>query len=271
MAAYFRTQPAATNFDRVNNTVSVSVADPTPGTWTAQVTAHNVPEGPQPYALVMSGLTSVVATSGSASVAANSAQPDAPTLTVNTVAREDATIEDVNRTNGTDLTAVYGGQVSYKAVITGNYGQGLVSMRYGITDLPAVAAGSLTLAKLLGYGRSLSFTYPSTETYADGTWWLADAGGTYIDPVRVLDPSATYFVVSTVKDNGPYDTNSTLNGVNDPQVLGVSPSAGSAFGSGGGGGGGCTVGAGAGVGMGPGAALAVAALVLAWRRRRQRR
>ena len=78
MNAFFRTQPASTSFDRVNNTVSVTVSDPDPGTWTAEVTAHNIPHGPQPYALVMSGLTSAVATSGTASVAANSAQPDAP-------------------------------------------------------------------------------------------------------------------------------------------------------------------------------------------------
>lgn len=261
MAGLFRAQTTATNFDRVNNTVSVTIADPTPGTYTAEVTAYNIPSGPQPYALVMSGLTTAIATEGDASVGLNPVQPDAPTVTLNSTSRADQVLSLINHENGTSLTSVYGGVVEFNGTITGNYGQGIVSMRYPVTGLPARKAGAMTLAKLLGGGRSLAFTYAD---YADGHWWLTDAGGAFVDPVSVLDSSATYYVVSAVKDNGSYDTNSTLNGVNDPQVLGLG-SAGGGSGSSGGGGG-CTVG-GAGE-TGPLLVLLAAAAVLVLRRRR---
>jgi subtilisin family serine protease len=45
----------STSFDRVNNVVGVDVDSPTLGTYTIRVRGHNVPHGPQPYALVASG------------------------------------------------------------------------------------------------------------------------------------------------------------------------------------------------------------------------
>jgi subtilisin family serine protease len=45
----------STSFDRVNNVVGVDVDSPTLGTYTIRVKGHNVPHGPQPYALVASG------------------------------------------------------------------------------------------------------------------------------------------------------------------------------------------------------------------------
>jgi len=41
--------------DRVNNVENVYVQSPAAGTWTVQVSGYNVPNGPQPYALVVDG------------------------------------------------------------------------------------------------------------------------------------------------------------------------------------------------------------------------
>ncbi len=45
----------ATSFDRVNNTLSLTLDTPATGDYTIQVAGYNVPQGPQPYALVASG------------------------------------------------------------------------------------------------------------------------------------------------------------------------------------------------------------------------
>jgi uncharacterized protein YqfB (UPF0267 family) len=46
------------SFDRVNNVVGIDVEDPAPGIYTITVRGYNVPQGPQPYALVASGAIS---------------------------------------------------------------------------------------------------------------------------------------------------------------------------------------------------------------------
>jgi hypothetical protein len=233
MTAILRAAPSETNFDRVNNTVSVSVPDPEPGAYTVEVSAHIIPHGPQPYALVMSCLTTAVPTSGNSSVSTNPGQPDAPTVTISNRTRSSKTKYDIESETGVMLDEIFGGLVEFSGTITGNYGQGLVSMRYAVTGLPARKAGAFSLKKLLGGGSMLDFTYPKMAEYADGNWWLADAGGEYIDADRMIDQDGTYYVVSVIKDNGPYDANPVVNIVEDPQVL---------SGSGGVLGGGCTVG-----------------------------
>ncbi len=45
----------STQYDRVNNTVGITVDTPSVGTYTINVAGHNVPYGPQNYALVVSG------------------------------------------------------------------------------------------------------------------------------------------------------------------------------------------------------------------------
>jgi hypothetical protein len=39
--------------DRVNNVENVFISQPEPGTWTVQISGYNVPDGPQPFALVV--------------------------------------------------------------------------------------------------------------------------------------------------------------------------------------------------------------------------
>jgi len=45
----------STSADRVNNVVGVDIDTPSPGNYTIKVEGYNVPQGPQPYALVISG------------------------------------------------------------------------------------------------------------------------------------------------------------------------------------------------------------------------
>ncbi len=238
LAGLFRTVAPAEEYDRVNNTESVTIPNPVPGTYTVEISAHNIPQGPQPYALVISGLTSVVSTQGDNSVEVDPNQYDAPNVTISSRTRRQRNVAEIEVDHGVSLNKVYGDVVSFRSNITGNYGQGLVSMRYAVTDLPAKAAGTLALTKLLGSGSSRTFNYPDFPEYEDGNWWLADYSG-FVDPARVLNPDSVYYVTSVVKDNGPYDTNSLLNVVEDPQVL----SSGGSFPSGGStsSGGGCTL------------------------------
>ena len=45
----------STSFDRVNNVLGFTIDSPAVGSYTVKVSGHNVPQGPQPYALVISG------------------------------------------------------------------------------------------------------------------------------------------------------------------------------------------------------------------------
>ncbi|NJB68001.1 hypothetical protein GGQ74_001674 [Desulfobaculum xiamenense] len=262
IVGFFRAPVPPTSFDRVNNTVSVTLNAAAAGEYVVEVSAHNIPVGPQPYALVMSGLHGDVPTTGENPVSANPVQPAAPALTSLSSTRTSVSAAQVNEENGTSLERLYGDMVEFTA--TTRDADQLVSMRYAVSNLDAQTAETFRLTKLLGGGHSRAFTYPSYETYEDGNWWLTDAHGGFIDPVRVLDPEATYYVVSVVRDNGPFDMDPAARSVKDPQVLSGVVSSGSAGGSGGGGGG-CTVGGGSDVGT---ALLLLAALVIVIRRTR---
>lgn len=47
--------PTPASFDRVNNLVGITLVNPDAGTYSIRVTGYNIPFGPQPYALVISG------------------------------------------------------------------------------------------------------------------------------------------------------------------------------------------------------------------------
>ncbi len=53
--ANIRTAAYSTSFDRVNNTLGITFDSPVVGNYTIRVAGFNVPQGPQPYALVASG------------------------------------------------------------------------------------------------------------------------------------------------------------------------------------------------------------------------
>lgn len=52
----------SSTYDRVNNVEGIDIASPASGMYTITVTAHNVPHGPQPYALIASGIFTTVNT-----------------------------------------------------------------------------------------------------------------------------------------------------------------------------------------------------------------
>jgi subtilisin family serine protease len=52
----------STSFDRVNNVLGLTLDNPAAGRYAIKVAGYNVPQGPQPYALVVSGICSKVAT-----------------------------------------------------------------------------------------------------------------------------------------------------------------------------------------------------------------
>jgi subtilisin family serine protease len=54
--AIVKSADSTTNYDRVNNLVGVDIASPTTGRYTVTVNGYNVPQGPQNYALVVSGV-----------------------------------------------------------------------------------------------------------------------------------------------------------------------------------------------------------------------
>ncbi len=53
--AHVRSADLSGSYDRVNNTLGVTLPTPAVGTYTIRVNGYNVPQGPQPYALVASG------------------------------------------------------------------------------------------------------------------------------------------------------------------------------------------------------------------------
>ncbi|MBF0225882.1 MAG: S8 family serine peptidase [Desulfobacterales bacterium] len=55
ISANLRGSDYSTSYDRVNNTLGVTVNNPTVGTYTINISGYNIPHGPQPYALVVSG------------------------------------------------------------------------------------------------------------------------------------------------------------------------------------------------------------------------
>jgi hypothetical protein len=54
-ATVFQPGSDAPDFDRTNNVVGLTLNNPESGTYTLRVNGYNVPQGPQPYALVVSG------------------------------------------------------------------------------------------------------------------------------------------------------------------------------------------------------------------------
>jgi len=53
--AYIRHQHHSTDYDRINNSISIGLKNPQIGTYHVDISGYNVPFGPQPFALVASG------------------------------------------------------------------------------------------------------------------------------------------------------------------------------------------------------------------------
>ena len=130
----------------------------------------------------------------------------------------ESSAEITNAGYGTSLEQVYSAKSSFRIQTTE---KSTVSVKYAVSGLPALKAQDMVLAKLLNGGTSLAFRYASYENYADGNWWLSDISGNYVDSNTTLDSSQSYYVVSVIKDGGPYDENSEKGVIDDPQILGA--------------------------------------------------
>ncbi len=214
--ANFRTISASTKSDRINNTESVTINNPVPGIYKAEISAYSIPVGPQPYALVLSGMIGEKPVDGQIEV--NSEQPDAPVAVLLDKSTTASSAEITNAGYGTSLEKVYSAKSSFRIQTTED---SIISVKYAVSGLPALKAQELVLAKLLSSGTSLAFRYATYENYTDGNWWLSDVSGNYVDSNTTLDSSQSYYVVSVIKDGGPYDENSEKGVIDDPQILGV--------------------------------------------------
>ncbi|WP_319778965.1 S8 family serine peptidase [Maridesulfovibrio sp.] len=227
--ANFRTVSASTSSDRINNTESVTIDNPVPGTYKVEVSAYNIPMGPQPYALVMSGMVGDKPSDGDIEI--NEEQPDAPVSTFLNKSSTSCSAESVNAGYGTSMETVYSAESAFSVQTAES---GTVSIKYAVSGLPAIKARDLELAKLFSNGTNKPFSYASYEDYTDGNWWLSDVSGNFIDPVNILNADKSYYVVSVIKDGGDYDANAEAGVIDDPQVLGIASSSTGAAG--------CTVG-----------------------------
>lgn len=216
IGAIFRTQVASSGFDRINNVVSVDIPTPESGTYTVEVSAHNIPQGPQPYALVMSGMIDSAPSTGN--IEFDPDQPDAPAATFLEKEVYTQQAENINTEYNTSFSEVFSGESSFE-VQTDNGSS--VSIRYAVTGLHDVSPRQLQLTKLYSNGTSRAFTYAQFKDYSDGNWWLTDVSGQYIAPVAYLNSTKTYYAVSVVKDGGLYDSNPDEGLIDDPQILGV--------------------------------------------------
>ncbi|WP_027179626.1 S8 family serine peptidase [Maridesulfovibrio bastinii] len=255
---FFRLNAPSSDFDRVNNVVSVEIPEPEVGTYTVEVSAHNIPKGPQPYALVVSALADEPSISDD--VELNPSQVNSPIATLLTENCYPNDVSTVNSNYGTSLTTVYGDEAYFEVQTTVN---STISVRYAVTDLPELTPKWLKLARLFDNGTNKLFNYAEFEDYSDGNWWLTDISGRFINPVETLDRDSTYYVVSVLKDNGEYDSDRTFGTIEDPQILGLSSSSGSS--------GGCVIGYGHDYGTAMLIIIAVVSLLLrgiAFRRKR---
>ncbi len=216
LAVFFRTNITTTEFDRLNNTVSVTIDKPQAGTYKTEITANNIPVGPQPYALIISGMTGDSPTQGE--IELNSNQPNAPICTFLSKTHLSSSAANINIVYGTGLENVYSDKSSFSLQTAAD---SVVSVQYAVTGLPSVEANELTLNKLFTNGTHKQFNYANFEDYKDGNWWLTDVSGKFIDPVMTLNSTTVYYAVSSLKDNGDYDDNPKSGVIDDPQVLGM--------------------------------------------------
>lgn len=126
--------------DRLNNVENVYLAAPAAGTWTVAVTGFNVPSGPQPFALVVDGVTGT--STNTAPTVTISAPADPTTVTEGTAVTFTGTATD---TQDGDLTA----GIAWSSNLSGSLGTGgsvtaTLSVGTHMVTASATDTGSLT-------------------------------------------------------------------------------------------------------------------------------
>lgn len=224
------TRPLSPNFDRLNNVVGIIVPKPEVGTWTFNVAGYNVPDGPQPYALVVSGLTGAVP-EGVQPITTKPAK--APDTTVLTQSKEDVGKTSLQQKYGITNKEPLAEAFDASMTIAPGAGQNsLASFCYAVNSIGGREVDSVSLIKLKDDDTTLSFAYSENGEFADGNWWLSDMAGDVLLLEDILQNGTTYQVNIVVADNGPFDLDPAVNTVRDPSLLAGSSSLS---------GGGCTV------------------------------
>jgi subtilisin family serine protease len=235
MAVFFSAN-SSERFDRVNNLVGVTIDKPS-GDYTVTVSGYNVPKGPQPFALVVSGTAGEMVEDHFEAVPR---QPEAPDLTILSQDFSSMSTAEIRETYRLELTSVHGQVARYTAAFYS--GSGLVAMRRAVTFDTDQPVSSLGLYKLHSDKTAPeSFTYSDLGQFREGVWWLSRADGSRLNSGGSVEKDGVYFVNSVVLDNGRFDDDKDAGTVSDPQVLGNS-GASVVPESSGGGGGGCVMG-----------------------------
>ncbi len=100
--------------------------------------------------------------------------------------------------------------------------EAMVHLNYDFTaPTNTTTPADMTLYKLKSADSSyLAYSYAAAKNeWSDGSWWLEDSNGIFVDSTQTLSADNIYSVHFCLKDNGPYDLNSAAGVVEDPLVL----------------------------------------------------
>jgi hypothetical protein len=206
--------------DRVNNVVGIDIASPATGSYSIRVEGYNVPQGPQPYALVVTGgtlsaLTEVTPPVAPSSPAASSSSVSQINLTwTDNSANEDgfrierktgiagtysaidtvgANVTNYNDAGLTEATTYYYRMTAYNA-----QGDSMYSSEVNATTLPAAPSG-LSAAT-------------ASSSRIDLSWTDNSGGETGYKIERKIGAGGTYSQVGTVGANVTSYSNTGLIG-----------------------------------------------------------
>ncbi|PIE68635.1 MAG: hypothetical protein CSA21_06495 [Deltaproteobacteria bacterium] len=185
--------------------------------------------------------------------------------------KDEKTKADLEKEYGSKDFTPYTELFSFKAEVTPDK---ISIFQFETDNLPAGKVSNLNCLKLVGKTRKYAKQYASNDNAAqaqDGDWWLVHGNGTYIGFNESLTAGTTYLVKLAIKDNGPYDEDTTNGTITDPFVLGKTAGgsgSGSGSSSGNDGSSGCSLNPGATFGL---EWLLLAGVGLPWMRRRFRK
>ncbi|HPC83179.1 MAG TPA: S8 family serine peptidase [Thermoanaerobaculaceae bacterium] len=180
--------------DRKNNLEQVYVSSPASGTWSIRVNAYNVPTGPQPYALVVSGVSCAVVpgtpTAGSATATSSNEitvtwSPGSPAGSTYRVLRADGACpggtysvlaEGISDTNFVDTRAEGGRTYSYR--VRGVDSTGICqspasncvsATAFGPCNAPPVFAGLTSVSTPMHSTCTLNLSWSAASSLCSGT------------------------------------------------------------------------------------------------------
>jgi hypothetical protein len=176
--------------DTINNVENVYVQSAAAGNWTVQVNGANVPNGPQPFAVVVDGAL------GDLITPTPSATPD-PGSTIHVGDLDGSSTPNGNRWNANVVVTVHNGSEApvANATVSGSWSAGPTGTGSCVTN----ASGQSTITKTNINGSVTSVTFSVTNVTAAG---LTYAPGSNHDPDA--DSNGTSIIVP--KTGGPTPT-----------------------------------------------------------------